>query len=72
MQSSNPIFRRSEGFNGRGNSTMSSPATWSTGAAAGAGHAPGGYDQGGYGGGYKSEYKSLDVYSTAGKGRRKK
>ena len=52
MQSSNPIFRRSEGFNGRGNATMSSPATWSTGAAAGAGHASGGYDQGGYGGGY--------------------
>lgn len=53
MQSSNPIFRRSEGFNGRGTSTMNSPATWSTGAAAGgAGYATGGYDQGGYGGGY--------------------
>ena len=52
MQSSNPIFRRSEGFNGRGNSTMSSPATWSTGAAGGYAH--GGQDTygDGYGGGY--------------------
>ena len=30
----------------------------------------GGY--GGYGGGYKSEYKSVEEYSTAGKGRRRK
>ena len=52
MQSSNPIFRRSEGFNGRGNATMNSPATWSTGAGTGHDQGRGGYDQGGYGGGY--------------------
>ncbi|KQT93823.1 hypothetical protein ASG49_02320 [Marmoricola sp. Leaf446] len=52
MQSSNPIFRRSEGFNGRGNATTNSPATWSTGATTGYAQGQGGYDQGGYGGGY--------------------
>ncbi|SDS51635.1 Uncharacterized membrane protein, YccA/Bax inhibitor family [Nocardioides scoriae] len=53
MQSNNPVFTRSEGFNGRGNASVGSPSTWSTGLGQGSG--PGGYgsyDQGGLGGGY--------------------